>query len=209
MASSLQQTALEVILQQIPRWATVNIDVIGGLARLHHNPAGRSTGDVNFIVECREDETFDVSTLIRQDLESFDSTAFYQGGDGFRHRQPASHDGQQTSHRVPFFGRACFPYIPPSLQQVQRIRPGVVPYIQLSDLVVFKMHCCGLRSETQSKFDVLDAHEMLSAVGQPLILTPEQQDAVMGRLVDMTTHGPRHVTAQWWRQQLSLPPNFN
>ena len=38
------------------------------------------------------------------------------------------------------------PYLPPGLQQVGNIPHGVIPYIPLADLIVFKFHSCGLRS---------------------------------------------------------------
>lgn len=50
---------------------------------------------------------------------------------------------------------------------------------------------------------------MLNLLMQPLVLTAVQQDALMGRLSDATTHDPDRTPVQWWRRWLGLPADFN
>lgn len=59
---------------------------------------------------------------------------------------------------------------------IKDIPPGHIPYISPTDLIVFKIYCCGLRADNRKKTkDAGDAAAMLEKLGESaLVLTADQ-----------------------------------
>jgi hypothetical protein len=94
------------------------------------------------------------------------------------------------------------PYVPSAAIPVQDIAEGEIPYISLEDLVIFKVHVCGLRKETKGRTDATDAEQLLAKRGAPLTLT-QQQKAVVGQGIDAVLQCSKKPPS-WWLEQLGL-----
>lgn len=79
-----------------------------------------------------------------------------------------------------------------------------MPYIAPTDLLMFKMHSCGLRAQAlKSAIDANDAEVLLAAMSTPLTLTSHQQVLAEPRIADVVSFGSK--SESWWRQNLGLP----
>ena len=83
---------------------------------------------------------------------------------------------------------------------------GVIPYISLTDLIVFKIECCGKRERTKGETDAIDAEALLGMVIEPLplVLNPEQKILVKDGIEAVMRHSLDNPRS-WWRERLGLP----
>jgi hypothetical protein len=89
---------------------------------------------------------------------------------------------------------------------VQDIAKGEVPFISCEDLVIFKIHCCGLRGEkAKAEIDARDAMDLLDTMARPLELSPQQQSVVNAGIDSVLEHCSRKKSLSWWRKKLGLP----
>lgn len=95
--------------------------------------------------------------------------------------------------------------MPAAARKLRDVPAGSVPYIGMIDLVVFKIHSCGLRAEASKKRrDADDAENLADAIQTtPLGLSVEQKAIVEPLISDVVAHGKR--SERWWRSQLGLP----
>lgn len=96
--------------------------------------------------------------------------------------------------------------MPESAKKLRDIEPGFVPYISTTDLVVFKIHSCGLRAVVaKRRVDARDARDILKVATRAgaLGLSDAQQAAVESCIQDVVHHGD--MTVEWWKQRLGLP----
>lgn len=90
--------------------------------------------------------------------------------------------------------------------KLQDIAAGVVPYISVIDLLVFKIRSCGLRAQGfKKRRDAVDAENLLENETQvsPLSLSNAQKAIVEPCIADVVAHG-KH-TEQWWKTRLGMP----
>lgn len=83
---------------------------------------------------------------------------------------------------------------------------NTIPYISVVDLIVFKIHTCGLRAQpAKRRIDAGDAEALLSKVAakSPLKLTDRQKNQVEPCIADVIKNGSHDET--WWRQRLGIP----
>ncbi|KAE8406745.1 hypothetical protein BDV37DRAFT_52499 [Aspergillus pseudonomiae] len=80
------------------------------------------------------------------------------------------------------------PYILSAAGPISAVRPGSLPYISETDLLIFKINSCGLRSTPAKKLrDATDARSLaddLSSKG-PIVLSSTQKSAVLQGLDDV------------------------
>lgn len=95
--------------------------------------------------------------------------------------------------------------MPPAATKLRDIPTGAVPYIGMTDLLVFKIHSCGLRAEgSKKRRDALDAETIARTIPTlPIVLNAEQKALVEPCIVDVVAHGAE--SEQWWRAYLGLP----
>ena len=89
--------------------------------------------------------------------------------------------------------------------RVRDVPPGVVPYISMSDLIVFKISSCGLRADTGKKRkDATDAQQLLESTTQdgPLSLSPIQKKTALEGLQDVV--GLSDFPETWWEVNLGV-----
>ena len=82
---------------------------------------------------------------------------------------------------------------------------GHVSFISVIDLIIFKIHSCGLRAEKVKRSrDANDAEALLVEVIKeaPLTLTTAQADLVEIGIPDVVKNGKRNEN--WWRKRLGL-----
>ncbi|KAK4154605.1 hypothetical protein C8A00DRAFT_14312 [Chaetomidium leptoderma] len=206
MAAEPEQTALEVIraLKSIPEYANLRVAVIGGLARMHYDthPDGRVTRDVDFVVDTPE---MSIGPEIKNAICNLP-------GFNFRIRDGACYHPYQNAqdatryHRVKFVSGAICPYLLSAAQEVQNIPANTVPYISLTDLIVFKFGSCGMRAlPTKKEIDARDARALLGMATAPLVLTPDQQAIVENALKDVMDNANSIIPRSLWRRRLGLP----
>jgi hypothetical protein len=98
--------------------------------------------------------------------------------------------------------------MPDAAQELRDIPLNTVPYISAVDLIIFKIHSCGLRAQPAKKrTDAFDAEALLRQLGvtaqSPLSLTTDQQGIVEPCITDVVANGTKDET--WWKQRLGLP----
>jgi hypothetical protein len=88
---------------------------------------------------------------------------------------------------------------------VQRIKARTIPYISFTDLIVFEIYSCGLRTERSGAImDAANVGDLLDMVATPLALTEAQQLVVEKRFEDFIGLCPDKPRS-WYRTRLSLP----
>ncbi|KAK1729322.1 uncharacterized protein BDZ83DRAFT_50569 [Colletotrichum acutatum] len=192
----LENAASEVIsiLKGIPEFSHARVAVIGGLALWKYVPTGRTTEDVDFIINIDS-----APHGIKQKLLSLPNSPFVQQAQFFYYKQGT------TLVQVDITPGWQSPYMPAAATEIGRIPHGSVPYISPTDLIVFKINSCGLRAQVNKKrTDALDAVTLLELETRngPLTLNSAQRAVVEQCIADVVAHGPKN--AQWWKQRLGL-----
>lgn len=96
--------------------------------------------------------------------------------------------------------------MPAAARAIKDIPMGLIPYISPTDLIVFKMNCCGLRAKPAKKvIDAGDAETLIQGQtsNSPLSLTGAQKDVVEPCIADMVQYGSQ--SEEWWRHRLGMP----
>jgi hypothetical protein len=97
------------------------------------------------------------------------------------------------------------PYFPTAAKIISTIPNGSVPYISVTDLIVFRIHSCGLRAENVKKRrDALDAVVLLEQETKAGAsgLTQEQKSAVQQGLGDVVPVSGKNT--KWWSDRLGI-----
>ena len=97
------------------------------------------------------------------------------------------------------------PYIPANAVKLKDLPANTVPYISIKDLVVFKVHSCGLRAQQgKRRTDANDAEALLSGATTqaPLALTDQQKELLKPCISDVVKYGSK--SEGWWRQRLGM-----
>jgi hypothetical protein len=83
------------------------------------------------------------------------------------------------------------PYRPSATLTVRSLSGGNIPYIELLDLLAFKVHCCGLRGDaTKRTQDATDAVALLGrAINLGLSLSDRQKNIVKAGLPTLIETG--------------------
>lgn len=80
-----------------------------------------------------------------------------------------------------------------------------LPYISALDLLVYKIHSCGMRLGKKKRFcDAKDAEALVSYLQSkgPIQLSSQQKDAIASGLDTLVEHS-RH-DQKWWKLNLGL-----
>lgn len=96
--------------------------------------------------------------------------------------------------------------MPAAAMTIKDTPANFIPYMSSTDLIIFKINCCGLRATvTKKRSDAGDAEAMLEneTHDSPLSLTDDQQAILEPCIADVVAHGTR--SEQWWRQRLDMP----
>lgn len=184
------------ILKGIPEFGEARIAVIGGLALWKYVPTGRTTEDVDFIINIDS-----APASVKSKLLALPNTPFHEQAQFFFLRTPS---GKNIQIDITPIWQS--PYMPPAAKKLLDIPKGAVPYIAAIDLIVFKINSCGLRAQgSKKRRDATDAETLLEKVIQsaPLSLSPQQKSIVEPCLADMVAHGSH--AEEWWRTYLGLP----
>ncbi|KAG6089242.1 hypothetical protein E4U30_000151 [Claviceps sp. LM220 group G6] len=195
----LHQTAADVIaiLKTIPEFRDSKIAVIGGLALWKYISKGRTTEDVDFIVNIDSAPHGVKNRLLALENSPFvqiAQTFFYQGLNGRRVQVDVTH-------------RDSSPYLPEAAIKIKDVPQGEVPYISILDLIVFKIFSCGMRAQAQKRLlDATDAETLvlyqIKNEGSGIKLSAKQKEMVEPYIVDVVENGKK--TEKWWRENLGL-----
>nr|QPI71220.1 hypothetical protein [Ovatospora brasiliensis] len=127
-------------------------------------------------------------------------------------RPRLSQAGKKTKGvAVQFFVRLC-PYFPYAAQRAKDIPAGVIPYISLEDIIVFKLWSCHHRETSPNAAkDVEEAVDLLDAVPRPLALS-QQQPAIIADVISYAMLYILEDRRDWLRNRLDLkslnPTNY-
>ncbi|KAI1418678.1 hypothetical protein F5Y13DRAFT_196449 [Hypoxylon sp. FL1857] len=193
----LERAACDVIhnVKQIQDLRHARLSVIGGLALWHYLPEYRSTDNVNFITNISTSP----SSLKKRLLERPNSP-FFQRSQALFYK---SQSGREI--RIDISPEWLAPYLPESAVRAQDISRDEIPYISLTDLIVFKLDSSGLRSNPAKKErDARDAAALvdLAANKAPIRLSAKQEQVVEEALCDVATCGTKEKG--WWEKQMNL-----
>ncbi|KAI0851262.1 hypothetical protein F5Y00DRAFT_267928 [Daldinia vernicosa] len=193
----LESAACDVIqyVKQIHDLRHARLSVIGGLALMHYLPKYRSTDDINFITNISTSP----SSLKKRLLERPDSP-FFQRAQTLFYRAPS---GREIV--VDISPEWLSPYLPDSAVKVQDIARDQIPYISLTDLIVFKLDSSGLRSSPVKKErDAQDAAALVAFATDksPLHLSERQEQIVEEALCDVARCGTKEKG--WWENRMGL-----
>lgn len=97
------------------------------------------------------------------------------------------------------------PYFPTAAKIISTIPNGTIPYISVTDLIVFKIHSFGLRAENVKKRrDALDAVVPLEQETKAgaLGLTQEQKSSAKQGLGDVVPVSGKNT--KWWSDRLGI-----
>ncbi|KAL9123826.1 MAG: hypothetical protein Q9217_006783 [Psora testacea] len=195
--TQLETAAADVIriLRGISEYSNARIAIIGGLALWRYIPTGRTTEDVDFIVNIAN-----APQAVKQRLLALPNSPFIQQAQFFYHKTPGG------SHiQIDITPEWQSPYMPAAAVKLRDLPAGAIPWISETDLVVFKMNSCGLRAQTSKKrTDAADARALLEklTVHASLNLTSAQRAIVEPCIKDVVAHGTK--TKAWWRERLGL-----
>ncbi|KAI1473720.1 hypothetical protein F4774DRAFT_415559 [Daldinia eschscholtzii] len=193
----LERAACDVIqnVKEIQDLRHAKLSVIGGLALMHYLPEYRTTDNINFITNISTSP----SSLKKRLLERPESP-FFQRSQALFYKAP---HGQEI--RVDISPEWLSPYLPESAVKVQDISEDEVPYISLTDLIVFKLDSSGLRSNPVKKErDALDAAALvdLATHKSSLRLSEKQEQVVEEALCDVAKCGTKEKG--WWEKRMGL-----
>ncbi|KAI0095448.1 hypothetical protein F4814DRAFT_457607 [Daldinia grandis] len=196
----LEHAACDVIqnVKQIQDLRHARLSVIGGLALMHYLPEYRSTDNINFITNISTSP----SSLKKRLLERPESP-FFQRSQALFYKAPR---GQEI--RVDISPEWLSPYLPDSAIKVQDISSDEVPYISLTDLIVFKLDSSGLRSNPVKKErDAQDAAALVDFAThkKSLQLSEKQEQVVEEALCDVAKCGTKEKG--WWEKRMGLTKN--
>ncbi|KAF3000105.1 hypothetical protein E8E13_003629 [Curvularia kusanoi] len=107
--------------------------------------------------------------------------------------------------QINIFNVTQLPYLPSAATIVGATPSGFIPYISLTDLVVFKISACGLRPDDGKKQrHATDAYHLLNMHQQALQLSTEQkahiEPALWGVIINLT----KKTDKVWWNTKLGL-----
>ncbi|KAI9652038.1 MAG: hypothetical protein M1829_001975 [Trizodia sp. TS-e1964] len=195
--SELNNAAANVIsiLKSIPEYSSARVAVIGGLAVWNYLQRGRTTEDVDLIVNIES-----APSSVKQKLLNLPSSPFMQQAQYFYYKNPYG-----SYIQVDITPGWQSPYMPAAAERLDRIPNGTAPCISQTDLIIFKICSCGLRSQVaKRRLDAADSQTLLENMPYALRLTPEQQAIVEPCIADVVAYGTE--TAEWWKQRLGLAP---
>ncbi|KAL7622974.1 hypothetical protein AAE478_006653 [Parahypoxylon ruwenzoriense] len=199
--NELERAAWDVIqkVKQIQEFRHTKLSVIGGLALWHYLPEYRSTDNINFITSISTSP----SSLKKRLLELPDSP-FYQRAQILFYVNP-----EGKGIQIDISPEWLSPYLPKSAAKVQDISQDEIPYISLTDLIVFKLDSSGLRSNPAKKDrDARDAAALvdLAAKEGDIELSERQQQVVEEALCDVARCGSKEKV--WWQKYMGLEKNI-
>ncbi|KAI1380862.1 hypothetical protein F4677DRAFT_404899 [Hypoxylon crocopeplum] len=193
----LENAACDVIqnVKEIQELRHARLSVIGGLALWHYLPEYRSTDNINFITNISTSP----SSLKKRLLER-PGSPFFQRSQALFYKGPT---GQEI--RIDISPEWLSPYLPESAVKVQDISRDEVPYISLTDLIVFKLDSSGLRSNPVKK--ERDASDAAALVGLAthegnIELSEKQEQVVEEALCDVAKCGTKEKG--WWEKHMGL-----
>ncbi|KAI1778306.1 hypothetical protein F4818DRAFT_295769 [Hypoxylon cercidicola] len=193
----LERAACDVInnVRQINELRNAKLSVIGGLAVWHYLPKYRPTDNINFITNLSTSP----SSLKKRLLEKQDSP-FFQRSQALFYKSPK---GQEI--RVDISPQWLGPYLPESATKVEDLSQDEIPYISLTDLIVFKLDSSGLRSNPLKKDrDARDAAALVDYASNhgTIELNEKQEQVVEEALCDVGKCGTKEKS--WWEEQMGL-----
>ncbi|PIA89243.1 hypothetical protein CB0940_07065 [Cercospora beticola] len=146
----LERAAIEVltILKSIKEFEDASIAVFGGLALWKYIPAGRTTEDVDFIISVRE-----APKAVKQKLLQLHASNFVEHAQYFYYKNASNQHIQIDI--VPSWQSL---YMPSTTVKLKDLPANTIPYISVSDLIVFKIYSCGMRAQpAKRRTDAADA----------------------------------------------------
>ncbi|KAI1662640.1 hypothetical protein F4813DRAFT_394825 [Daldinia decipiens] len=193
----LESAACDVIqnVKQIQDLRHARLSVIGGLALMHYLPEYRSTDNINFITNISTSPSSLKKRLVEQP-----ESPFFQRSQALFYKAPR---GQEI--RVDISPEWLSPYLPESAVKVEDISRDEVPYISLTDLIVFKLDSSGLRSNPVKKErDAQDAAALVDFATHKssLQLSEKQEQVVEEALCDVAKCGTKEKG--WWERRMGL-----
>ncbi|KAI2473250.1 hypothetical protein F4781DRAFT_427663 [Annulohypoxylon bovei var. microspora] len=194
----LERAACDVIqnVKEIQDLRHARLSVIGGLALWHYLPEYRSTDNVNFITNISTSP----SSLKKRLLERPDSP-FFQRSQALFYKCP---NGEEV--RIDISPEWLSPYLPESAVKVQDISQDEIPYISLTDLIVFKLDSSGLRSNPAKKerdaYDAAALVDLACSRRGSIDLSKKQEQVVEEALCDVAECGAKEK--DWWEKHMGL-----
>ncbi|KAI1502806.1 hypothetical protein F5X99DRAFT_143515 [Biscogniauxia marginata] len=201
--TELECAACDVIqiIKQIPELEYTRLSVIGGLALWHYLPDYRPTDNINFITNISTSPSW-----VKKRLLEWPNASFILRSQILYYQSPSGREVQ-----IDISPEWLSPYLPDSARNIRDIPYGEVPYISLTDLIVFKLDSSGLRSNLVKKErDARDAAALvefeigrrLCEASPPLELSRRQEQVVEEALCDVARCGAKEKT--WWERHLGL-----
>ncbi|KAI1763994.1 hypothetical protein GGR53DRAFT_466853 [Hypoxylon sp. FL1150] len=193
----LERATCDVLqnVKEIHELRNAKLSVIGGLAVWHYLPEYRSTDNINFITNLQTSP----SSLKKRLLEKPNSP-FFRRSQALFYLAPS---GQEI--RVDISPQWLGPYLPETATRVEDLARDEIPYISLTDLIVFKLDSSGLRSNPLKKDrDARDAAALVDHASRngPIELTAKQEQVVEEALCDVGKCGTKEKS--WWEEQMGL-----
>ncbi|KAF3934048.1 hypothetical protein ABW19_dt0203456 [Dactylella cylindrospora] len=193
--SDLELAAKEVIAYlKVSGFEDSDIAVIGGMAVWKYLPDYRTTQDVDFFINARG-----APKTVKERLARMSPSKFVDQAGIFSFRTSSGRWIQ-----IDMTPDYQSPYRPEDTETISDVRQGDLPYISITDLVVFKINSCGLRgprNETKARQDALDAANLLDAYG-PLSLSDDQKRVVRYGIEDVVK--ATSTRTSWWERKLGL-----
>ncbi|RMD39644.1 hypothetical protein DV735_g5480, partial [Chaetothyriales sp. CBS 134920] len=183
------------ILKTINEYKDARVVIIGGLAVWKYPPDGRTTKDVDFMVNISN-----APRGVKDKLLALPDSPFIQQAQLFYYKSTGG-----SLIQIDITPEGLSPYMPAAAIKLRDLQPGIVPYISATDLVVFKVYSCGLRAErTKRRTDASDAENLLEQLASrgPLSLTNDQKTAVEKGIDDVVAYGGK--AKKWWKEMLGL-----
>ncbi|KAF2743418.1 hypothetical protein M011DRAFT_480770 [Sporormia fimetaria CBS 119925] len=196
LLAALEEAAMAVIdiLKEIESIKDARIAVIGGMALWTYIPHGRTTKDVDFIINIDS-----APESVKKQLLALPNSPFSQDAQKFNYNKR----GAKVQIDITPVWQS--PYMPSTALAIKDVPKGFIPYISSTDLIVFKIYSCGLRAEIAKRHQgAMDAQDMLhkEANGKPLRLASAQKSIVEQGLPDVLTFAEEPES--WWRQRLGF-----
>ncbi|KAI1650241.1 uncharacterized protein F4817DRAFT_328740 [Daldinia loculata] len=154
--------------------------------------------NINFITNISTSPSW-----LKKRLVERPESPFFQRSQALFYKTPR---GQEI--RVDISPEWLSPYLPDSAVRVQDILPNEIPYISLTDLIVFKLDSSGLRSNPVKKErDAQDAAALVAFATHKsfLQLSKKQEQVVEEALCDVAKCGTKEK--DWWERRMGLTKN--
>ncbi|KAI1181128.1 hypothetical protein F4777DRAFT_3299 [Nemania sp. FL0916] len=195
--ADLEQAALAVIrlMQGVDGFANIRLAVVGDLAVKKYVEQSGPCESIEFLIARSASASLVKKTLLAQGKGAIVSKAqaiFYKHPSGW-------------AIEIKITPEWLCPFFPCSAQVLADIE--TLPYISLTDLVVFKADACGVHESTAGRQkEAYEASILLQVISEhsPLRLDDLKMDKVGAALDMLVAYSPPEIDRRWWERRLGI-----